>query len=175
MSDVEKDGESYTRVINYSSISNSDNKPYISLPVVTLVSNTEIPLFSIKNIDKDITIQYGTVDIQVEGTKPVIFSVYKNGITSSTFANYSDYTQVSTDGTLVKDIDILSNGLTFVRNQIGGTILGKDSGVRLNLLDTDIALRIGYEETITISAISSNTSTIHLAIRWVEDKQNEGV
>jgi len=30
-------------------------------------------------------------------------------------------------------------------------------------------------EKITISAISTNTSIIHLAIRWVEDKQNEGV
>lgn len=106
--------------------------------------------------------RYGTVALSVDGTKDVIWEVWKNG--TVTGGSYTAANAV----TSVTDVNTTATGFSGGA-MIGGTVMGKVSQLRIDMMDNDAILPVYPGETITLTARSANSSTVSAFIRWVEE------
>lgn len=157
-----------------------DRFPFIERNQVSIPANTETILLSIRNKDtfsgkpNTVRLRYGTITITSDGTKPVAFRVYINGVNRNvgTWGDYDSDLSVSElniDSPLVVTTDTIVTGLTRKRQQIGGTYLGKTDRDRINLFSTDVVISANAGDIITITAFSPNSTVVDFEIRWIEE------
>jgi len=155
----------------------SDKAPLIERDGVTIPSNTETVLLSIRNRDifqgkpNSIRSRYGTLTLVTDGNKSVKFKVYLNGVTGGTWDFYDEplsVTEVSTT-TSLNLTSTTVGGILKINEQVGSTALGKADSVRLNLFDSDVVIAAYPNDTITITAQSQNTSEIDIQLRLIEE------
>ena len=119
-------------------------------------------------------LRYGTLSITSDGTKPVEFNVYLNGVNSAvgTWGFYDEQLSVSEiniDSPLVLNNRTIVTGVTKPNQQIGGTFLNKVDRERINLFSSDVIISANAGDIITITANSTGSSVIDFQIRWIEE------
>lgn len=158
----------------------SDKFPFIERPQVSVSGNTETVLLNIRNKDifngkeNTVRLRYGTITITSDGTKPVSFRVYKNAVDRNVgiWANYEtdlSVSEVNIDSPLILTSDVLVPNLPRIREQVGGTYLGKVDRARINLFSSDIIIDANPDDILTFSVFSSNNTIVDFEIRWVEE------
>lgn len=145
------------------------------LDIPKTIPTGESIIFSIKNTDQFKKIKFTTFTFNTDGTKPVKFNLYKNGVSSATFATWgvnayglSSIAEVATDGSLALNTSSIQ-GISKIAEQIGGTILSKESDKRINTSSSDVEVSLQQNEILTITASTSNNSDIDVLVRWVEE------
>ncbi len=136
--------------------------------LVDITASTETTLITLKNTSTSKTLNLSTLTLLTEGNKPVEIKVYTNNINTATFEAWGDGSdaEIATNTVLTLTSSIIA-GVTKVDNQVGSTLLAKEDKLRLNF-DGDVYFSIKENETITITATSSNTSAVNIQIRWTE-------
>lgn len=105
-------------------------------------------------------LQVDRFSVACDGTKTVDFKVYKNGaLTAPQFARVNATTSAA-------DYDSAATAVTS-GTQIYAFSVGKTSNATESV--TDLALFLQAGDTLTITALSGNTSDISASIVWVED------
>lgn len=167
---------------NRASGTGADKFPFIKRPQVTIPSNSETVLLNIRNRESfagkknTVRLRYGTVTITSDGTKPVEFNVYLNGVPYDTITHEWGYydeqlsvSELNLDAPLSLANRTIVSGLTKINEQIGGTFLGKVDRDRINLFSTDVVISAAAGEILTFTAKSPNTTTVDFEIRWIEE------
>lgn len=153
-----------------------DNASLIDVENITLSAGAEKVLLTIRNratfsgMTNATKIKIATLTLKSDGTKPVMFKIYKNSSTGGTFNDWDATTsrvEVSTNTTLSTTTETIGT-ITKIINQIGSAILSKEEVQRVNLLDGDVVIDIKPNETITITAKSTNESIVSLITRIKE-------
>lgn len=148
----------------------------IELDNLPIGANTETVLLTIRNratFDGNtnaLNIKLATLTFGTSGNKDVKFKLYGNSITGGTFYEWdtlNSRVEVSTDTTL-NTTTIIIGTITRIVNQIGLALLSKEDSQRYNLLDGDIIFTIKPNESITITATSTNSSLVSLITRIKE-------
>ena len=159
----------------------ADKFPYIKRTDIALVANVEKVLLSIRNrieypvgTPNTVRLRYGTLSITSDGTKPVEFNVYLNGVNSAvgTWGFYDEQLSVSEiniDSPLALTNRTIVTGVTKPNQQIGGTFLNKVDRERINLFSSDVIISANAGDIITITAKSTGSSVIDFQIRWIEE------
>lgn len=130
----------------------------VATPVISLRNN---PTFQGKV--NHVRVRYGTVALAVDGTKPVVWEVFKNGTLVGEV-----WTPKNTVASTV-DYDTSATAYAPSQDTIGGTIMGKVSTIRINLFEGDVILSVYPGETITLTARSSNNTEVTTFFRWIEE------
>lgn len=159
----------------------ADRFPYIKRSQVSVAGNTETVLLSIRNrvefpvgTPNTVRLRYGTLTFVSDGTKPVEFNVYINGVNGAvgTWGYYDEQLSVSEiniDSPLVLNNRTIVTGVTKPNQQIGGTFLNKVDRDRINLFGSDVVIGANAGDIITITAKSINNTVIDFQIRWIEE------
>ena len=127
-------------------------------PVVTLRNNS-----TFQGKVNHVRVRYGTIALSTDGTKDVVWEVFKGGaLTGAVFVPKNPTCSVI-------DYDISATAFTPAGDNIGGTVMGKVAQTRINLFEGDVVLAVYPGETITLTARSSNNSTVGLFFRWIEE------
>lgn len=130
----------------------------LPIPVLTLRNN---PTYQGKQ--NHVRVRYGTVSLAVDGTKPVIWEVFKNGaLTGAVYV-------AKNAATSVIDYDITATAITPIADSIGGTLMGKSGTARINLFEGDVILAVYPGEEITLTARSTGNTVVDLFFRWIEE------
>lgn len=128
------------------------------VPVVTLRNNA-----TFQGKQNHVRVRYGTVALSVDGTKDVVWEIFKGGtLTGASFV-------AKNAATSVVDYDISATAYTPSTTNIGGTVMGKTSQTRINLFEGDVVLAVYPGETITLCARSPNNTVVSLFFRWIEE------
>lgn len=127
------------------------------------------PVLSIRNKttfqgkQNHVRVRYGTVTLAVDGTKPVVWEVFKDGVlTGAVFADKNPVTSVT-------EWDDQATAITPVDTNIGGTVMSKTSTTRINLFEGDVVLAAYPGETITLCARSTGNTVVDLFFREIEE------
>lgn len=129
-----------------------------AVPVLSLRNN---PTFQGKT--NHVRVRYGTISLAVDGTKPVVWQVFKGGtLTGESF-------QAKNTLTSVVDYDVSATDYTTAEDSIGGTLMGKAATTRVNLFEGDVILAVYPGETITLAAKSSGNTEVSVFFRWIEE------
>ena len=160
----------------------SDKFPFVERTNILIAANVETVLLSIRNKDifglKDNTIftRYGTISLTADGTKPVVYRVYVNGVDYDPINDeWGDYdtdlsiTQLNIDAPLAITTRTVVTGLTLKNEQVGGTFSSKTGEVRINLFSTDVIIGANPTDIITFTAESSGNSEINFMQRSIEE------
>lgn len=159
----------------------ADKFPYIKRSQVSVAGNTETVLLSIRNrvefpvgTPNTVRLRYGTLTFVSDGTKPVEFNVYINGVNGAvgTWGYYDEQLSVSEiniDSPLVLNNRTIITGVAKPNEQIGGTFLNKVDRDRINLFGSDVVIAANAGDIITITAKSANSTVIDFQIRWIEE------
>lgn len=159
----------------------ADKFPYIKRSQVSVAGNTETVLLSIRNrvefpvgTPNTVRLRYGTLTFVSDGTKPVEFNVYINGVNGAvgTWGYYDEQLSVSEiniDSPLVLNNRTIVTGVSKPNEQIGGTFLNKVDRDRINLFGSDVVIAANAGDIITITAKSANSTVIDFQIRWIEE------
>lgn len=134
----------------------------------SITGGVETPVITIKNSTSfqgkvnHVRVRYGTVALSVDGNKPVVWRVVKNPtIVGPTYNSKNPDTSVIEYDTTAASI---SGG-----TEIGGTVMGKISTIRINLFEGDVTLPVYPGETITLTAESTSSSEVSVFFRWIEE------
>lgn len=132
---------------------------------------TEAIIFTIKNTDEYKKIKFKTFTFATDGNKSVEFKLYLNGSTGGTFESWSgdSVAEVSTTATLSLTTSTIG-GITKIDEQIGGTILAKIANDRIDLSGGDVEISLNQNETLTVTAQSTNSNETKTLVRWVEER-----
>lgn len=160
----------------------ADKFPFVERTNISIASNVETVLLSVRNKDifgtKENTIftRYGTVSLTADGTKPVVYRVYINGVDYDPINDdWGDYdtdlsiTELNIDAPLNTTTRTPVAGLTIKNEQVGGTFSSKDGEVRINLFSTDVIIGANPDDIITFTAESTGNSTINYMQRSIEE------
>lgn len=145
------------------------NREWVTSVAAKAVSaNTTTPIVTLKNKDtfqgltNHVRARYATVSVAADGTKPVIFYVYKNGVlTGAVFTDKSateSVVQVDTSATAISGMQ-----------EVGGVVLQKADTARVNMYANDVILAFYPGETITFAARSTGATVVDLFLRWIEE------
>lgn len=159
-----------------------DRFPFIKRRGIAVPSNTETVLVSIRCKEffngkpNNLRLRYGTVTITSDGTKPVEFNVYLNGVRyDPNLDEWGDYdteasiSEINIDAPLQLTTRTIVAGLDKVNQQIGGTYLGKIDRDRINLFSTDVIIGANPADIITFSAFCPNATEVNFELRDIEE------
>lgn len=160
----------------------ADKFPFIKRPQVSVGAGAETVLLSIRNRptfagkENTVRLRYGTVTITSDGTKPVEFNVYLNGMTYDNvtyeWGYYDEQLSVS-ELNINQPLSLTSRtivtGLDKTNEQIGGTYLGKVDRDRINLFSRDVIISANPNDILTFTAKSPNATVVDFELRWIEE------
>lgn len=130
----------------------------VTTPIVTLRNNA-----TFQGKVNHVRVRYGTIALSDDGTKDVVWEVFKGGsLVGGAFVPKNAITSVI-------DYNITATSFTPLGDNIGGTVLGKTGQTRINLFEGDVVLAVYPGETITLTARSANNATVSVFFRWIEE------
>lgn len=160
----------------------ADKFPFIRRPQVAIVGGVETVLLSIRNREtfsgkeNTVRLRYGTITITSDGTKPVEFNVYLNGVPYDNVAHgwgfYDENLSVSElniNAPLELTTRTIVTGLSKANELIGGTFLGKVDRDRINLFSGDAVISANAGDILTFTAKSINNTVVDFEARWIEE------
>ena len=146
---------------NPQGIPDSTNAFVMTNTPIAVQLNTLTPLISIRNDSVDKNFRLGTLSIATDGSKPVIFTIYKNGtLTGASFVAYG--------GDSFCSYDISATAITNQGMAVGGLVMNKLDTQRINLFTNDVFIKAGPNDVLTLCAKSTSNTEITLFIRHLE-------
>lgn len=117
-------------------------------PVITLKNKT-----TFNSAPNNYKIEYATVSLATDGTKPVYWNVITNAaLTGAVFVDQDTANSIA-------QYDVSATAISG-GNLVGGVVMNKSESTRINLLDGDVTIQINPGETITLAAKSVNNTIV---------------